>query len=106
MLRGSASRCTTLPAESTKRGYQEGIARLLPGSQFFLGQRLEELRADFETPFPTAGLALALAPANRLQANQWRIAARDDDLFSLAGFGDQAGEVGFCVMDFNDGHVS
>lgn len=87
-------------------GVQKNLQRLLQSFELVLRQRLEKFRTNLQSSLHAAGFALALFLAQGLQANERVIAAGDDDLFSFAGLGDEAGEVGLGVMDFDGEHIS
>lgn len=85
---------------------QQEAQGLLPGGKLAFGQRGEEIRTDVQAAFQATGLAKALFFAERLKAHERKLSAGDDDFLAIASLSDEAGEVGFCVMDLNRGHVS
>lgn len=87
-------------------GVQKNLQRLLLGFELVLWQRLEKFGANLQSSLHAAGFALALFLAQGLQANERLIAAGDDDLLAFACLGDEAGEVGLGVMDFDREHIS
>jgi hypothetical protein len=85
---------------------QKNLQRLLQSFELVVGERLEKFRTNLQSSLHAAGFALALFLAQGLQANERLIAAGDDDLFAFAGLGNEPGEVGLGVMDFDRGHIS
>lgn len=87
-------------------GVQKNAQRLLQSLELVVWERLEKFGADLQSSLHAAGFALARFLAQGLQADERLVAAGDDDLFAFAGLGDEAGEVGLGVMDFDRGHIS
>jgi hypothetical protein len=84
---------------------EQGLHGLLsPGIEFFCWERLEE-SVGYGSPsahrseYPTVWLL-----NQRDQSNQRFLATRNDDLFTPAGFLDQAREMGFGGMNRVSGH--
>jgi hypothetical protein len=85
---------------------QEKAQRSLQSFEFVLRKRLKEFGADRQFPFHAARFALALFFTQGLKPYQRLVAAGDDNLLSFTGLLYEAREVGFCVVNLDDRHVS
>ena len=87
---------------SVQKKTQESLPRL----EFLFRKRLEELSADDQFSFQTAGLALAFLCAQGFKANKGLVTTGDDDFFARASLFNEAGKMRLGVMDFDCRHVS
>lgn len=85
---------------------QKKTQKSLPRFEFLSGKRLEELAANDQLSFQTAGLALAFLCAQGFKANEGLVTTGDDDFFARASLFNEARKMRFSVMDLNRRHIS
>ena len=80
------------------------ITNAFPMLEFIIRERLKEGGKDFQFAAQCARLALAMLASHRNQSNHRFRAAGDDDFLTAASLLDQAGEVGFGLVDSDRSH--